>query len=193
MASDDPGVRLQPDASRYTWGHFIEDVAARHGDATVMRFEGRDISASALLRDTRELARALAASGVAKGMRVALHMANRPEFAVASFAIAMLGAVLVPVNTFATQQEREYILRHSDSAMLLFQRRLLKHDFLQELLEMFPGLASPGALRDARAPHLRGAVALGLEQGQGGVLAWQDLLRRSGEITDELLDAMIDE
>jgi len=28
-------IRLQPDATRHTWGHFIEDVAARHGDGVI--------------------------------------------------------------------------------------------------------------------------------------------------------------
>ena len=58
--NQDKGVKLQPDGSRHTWGHFIEDVAARHGDRTVIRFEGRDISASELLAESRALAKALA-------------------------------------------------------------------------------------------------------------------------------------
>ena len=190
----DTGVTLQPDASRYTWGHFIEDVAARHGDRTVIRFEGRDISASELLADSRALAKALAALGVCKGMHVALHMANRPEFAVASFAVAMLGAVLVPVNTFATRDEREYILRHSDSAVLLFQRTLLKFDFLEELLQILPELATGmGPLHCARTPQLRHAIALGLEEARGRVQAWEDLLELGSGFPDEVLDAMLAE
>ncbi len=112
---------------------------ARHGDRCAIRFEGRDISSRDMQADARRLAKALAASGVAKGMRVAVHMANRPEFAVASFRHRHARAPsLVPVNTFATPDEREYILRHSDSALLLFQRTLLKHNFLDELLQLLP-------------------------------------------------------
>ncbi|GAB5450227.1 MAG: AMP-binding protein [Halioglobus sp.] len=192
--TDNTHVRLQPDASRYTWGHFIEDVAERHGERTVIRFAGRDISAAELHSDARRLARALAARGVAKGMRVALHMANRPEFAIASFAIAMLGAVLVPVNTFATRDERLYILRHSDSALLLFQHQLLKLDLVGELLQLFPALGdNEEALHDARAPQLRGAIALGLDQSRGAVQSWNDFLRGGDNFPDEVLDAMIAE
>jgi len=188
----DTGVTLQPDYARYTWGHFIEDVAERHGERTVLRFEGEDFSAARLLADSRRLAKALAAAGVGKGMRVALHMANRPEFAVASFAVAMIGAVLVPVNTFATKDEREYILRHSDSALLLFQRHLLKYDFVDELLEMFPALGD-GPLLDARVPQLRRAVALGLDKSRGGVLAWEEFLAGGDNFPDAVLDAMLAE
>ncbi len=193
--SDDPQLRLQPDSSRFTWAKFLEDVVARHGDRCAIRFEGRDISVYQLQADARRLAKALAASGVAKGMRVAVHMANRPEFAVASFAIAMLGAVLVPLNTFATPQEREYILRHSDSALLLFQRTLLKHDFLEELLQLLPelGATDSGPLYSTRTPQLRQVVALGLQESRGRVQAWDAFLACGSEFPDALLDAMIAE
>jgi fatty-acyl-CoA synthase len=186
---------LQADASRYTWAKFLEDVVARHPTGCAIRFEGRDITRTEIHRDARRLAKALAATGVAKGMRVAVHMANRPEFAVASFAVAMLGAVLVPVNTFSTIDEREYILRHSDSALLLFQRTLLKHDFLQELLSILPQLSSADStpLYNEKIPQLRHAVALGLDTAHGGVQAWQSFLTTGDAISDALLDAMIDE
>ena len=193
--SIDPQLRLQPDSSRYTWAKFLEDVVARHGDRCAIRFEGRDISSRDILLDARRLAKALAASGVVKGMRVAVHMANRPEFAVVSFATAMLGAVLVPVNTFATPDERAYILRHSDSAFLLFQRKLLKHDFLDDLLQMLPELDGNGgdALLSTKTPYLRKVVALGLSQARGKVQAWDDFLERGNGFPDAVLDAMIAE
>ena len=188
-----PRLRLQADATRYTWAHFLEDVTARHGDQNAIRFEGRDISCRQLQDDARRLAKALATVGVAKGMRVAVHMANRPEFAVASFAIAMLGAVLVPVNTFATAAEREYILRHSDSAVLLLQSKLLKHNFLNELLEILPELQSsePGPLLSDKTPQLRHVVALGLERRRGGVQAWEAFIEGGKNFPDSILDAMI--
>ena len=100
--SDELGITLQPDRSRYTWAAFVQDVVARHGDRVAIRFEGRDITRDELHTQARKLAGALARLGVGKGTRVAVHMANRPEFVIASFATAMLGAVLAPVNTFAT-------------------------------------------------------------------------------------------
>jgi fatty-acyl-CoA synthase len=191
----DPQLRLQPDSSRFTWAKFLEDVVARHGDRCAIRFEGRDISRVELQADARRLAKALAANGVSKGMRVAVHMANRPEFALASFAIAMLGAVLVPVNTFATPEEREYILRHSDSALLLFQHTLLKHNFLEELLQLLPELneTDDGPLHSTKTPQLRQVVALGLQEAQGRVQAWDTFLERGSDFPDAVLDAMIAE
>ena len=155
-------LALQQDGSRLTWAFFLEDVVARYGAQTCIRFQGKDISYQQLAADARALAKALANAGVVKGMRVAVHMANRPEFAVASFAIAQLGAVLVPINTFATPGEREYILRHGDASVLLFQSHLLKNDFLKDLLELIPETktAAPGKLLCERAPNLRRIVCL---------------------------------
>lgn len=193
--SDGAEDALPPDSSRLTWAHFLEDVVALHGDRCAIRFQGRDISRRELQHEARRLARALAASGVSKGMRVAVHMANRPEFAIASFAVAMLGAVLVPVNTYATLDEREYILRHSDSAVLLFQQTLLKRDLLAELLALLPELESDeeGPLLNARVPQLRQVVALGPGESRGRVQTWDAFLQRGNHFPDAVLDAMIAE
>ena len=193
--NNDPALRLQPDVSRLSWPTFLEDVVARHGDRCAIRYEGRNISSRDLQLDARRLAKALGASGVSKGMRVAVHMSNRPEFVVASFAIAMLGAVMVPVNTFSTPDEREFILRHSDSAFLLFQSTLLKHNFLDELLGLLPELNAEDSvsLHNTKTPQLRQVVALGLQKTRGRVQAWESFLNRGADFPDELLDAMIAE
>ena len=193
--SSDLQLRLQPDTSRLSWPAFLDDVVSRHGDRCAIRFDGRDISSRELQTDARRLAKALAASGVSKGMRVAVHMANRPEFVVASFAIAMLGAVMVPVNTFATVDEREFILRHSDSAFLLFQSQLLKHNFLKQLAGLLPELndESSEPVHNIKMPQLRQVIALGLQASQGRVQAWASFLQRGDNFPDEMLDAMIAE
>ncbi len=180
-------LRLQPDASRYTWGSFLDDVAARHGDKDAIRFEGVGISYASLRMQARELAKRLVDAGVTKGTRVAVHMANRPEFIVASFATALLGAVLVPVNTFATLPEREYILRHSDAAVLLFARKLLKQDFLADLQTLLP---PAGPIRCKKLPNLRRAICLGLAHADGVVESWAEFLAAPTTCSDSLLDAI---
>jgi acyl-CoA synthetase (AMP-forming)/AMP-acid ligase II len=190
-----PELRLQLDPSRYCAPRFLEDITARGGDRVAIRFEQRDLRYCELASQSRALARALAAAGVVKGARVAVLMANRPEWAVASFAIGLVGGVLVPVNTFATPVERDYILRHSDASLLLAQPTLLKRDFVAELLEGHPELANcePGALRCPALPHLRGVAVLGPGGGRGAIQTWEQLLARGETVSEELLDAMADE
>jgi acyl-CoA synthetase (AMP-forming)/AMP-acid ligase II len=185
-------LRLQPDASRYCAPRFLEDVVARGGERTAIRFEGSDLSYREFERQVRALARGLLAAGVGKGTRVAVLMANRPEWAVASFAVGLVGGVLIPVNTFATPVEREYMLRHSDAAWLLMQPRLLKRDFTRELRERHPEIASaaPGALRLPALPCLRHIAVLGDSAPGGAMQGLGEIVAAGKDVPDALLDAV---
>ncbi len=132
-AGRDLSLALQPDASRLTLPRFLDDVAARHGPRVALRFEGRDLTYAQLRDEARAVARGLLAARVARGEHVAVLFANRPEWAIAAFGAALAGALVVPVSTFATPEERAYILEHSDAAVLLHQRTLLGRDFAAEL------------------------------------------------------------
>ncbi len=182
---------MQPDESRYTLPHLLEDITERHGERCAIRFEQRDLSYAELGREARGLARGLVGAGVVKGARVALLMGNRPEWLGAAFAVSLVGGVLVPVNTFATGEERDYILRHSDASVLLLQRSLLKHAFLEGLLrdhaDLFEG--RQGSLRCTALPQLRSVFCLGLDALCGGVQPWDDLLALGDDVPDELIDA----
>jgi fatty-acyl-CoA synthase len=180
---------------RLTLGRFLADQAAHHGDRPALRFEGRNWSYRDLEREARALARGLVGAGVVKGARVALWMGNRPEWVAAAFAVGMLGAVLVPVNTYASPEERDFVLRHGDAAWLLLQAELLRHRFAEELLSDHPAIAraQPGALRCAGLPQLRGAFALGAQAARGAIEPWPALLQRGAEVSDELLDALVAE
>jgi fatty-acyl-CoA synthase len=186
MKTDDPAL---------TSGRFLREVTARYGDRRAIRFDGRDLSYRDLERQSRELARALVGAGVVKGTRVAVLMANRPEWVVSAFAVGMIGGVLVPVNTFATRSEFDYILRHSDAAVLLMQPSLKKHAFLDDLLAAHPDIVAsePGRLRVNALPQLRRVVCFGIDSSRGGLETWESLLGYGADVTEALLDGLIDE
>ena len=178
-----------------TLGGLLEDVAARHADrdavvfhsdGQVTRWTYRD-----LLEEARRVARALIAHGVVKGTRVAVLMGNRPEFVAAAFGVAMAGGVIVPVSTYIEQPELDYILRHSDAAVLLTQERLLAHEYVAALTNLCPDLldAAPGALRSARFPFLRVVSVIGLRESMGAIVPADTFLADAADISDELLDA----
>src|SRR5215469_2043412 len=64
------------------------------------------------------LAAGLAARGVHKGTRVAILSRNSHAFAALRFALARLGAVLVPINFMLKAEEAAYILRHAGATLL---------------------------------------------------------------------------
>lgn len=142
------------------------------------------------------LARGLIGSGIGKGSRVAVLMGNNPDWVVAAFAVALCGGVLVPVNTFATAEERGFILRHSDAALLLMQRSLLGRDLVRELLASHPQLArsSPGRLRCDELPCLRAVHALGLEGPEyEGVGSWSSLIAAGEDVPEALVQAVAEQ
>ncbi len=179
------------DDPRLTLGHFLRDVAARHGARRALVFEGSALSYAGLEAEVQRLARALLGAGVVKGARVALLLSSRPEWIAAAFAVGRLGGVLVPVNTFATREELDHILRHSDASLLLLQPALLKHRFLDELLLSYPELESgrAGRLRCPALPQLRRIFCLGLPAPRGGVETWEALLAEGRDVPDALVDA----
>jgi fatty-acyl-CoA synthase len=186
---------METNDPRLTFGRFLAEVAARHRERPAILFEGRCIGYGELERESRALARALIGAGVVKGARVAVLMANRPDWIVAAFAVGMLGGVLVPVNTFASRDELDYILRHSDASLLLMQPSLLRHAFLDDLVVAHPEIAkgAAGRIRCPALPQLRRVACLGIDTPRGAVQAWGDLLAMANDVPDALLDAAVDE
>ncbi len=184
-------MSIEADSPRLTLGRFLEDVAARWGERTAIRFEQRGrVEAwtyAELRQRARALARALVGAGVGKGARVAVYMANRPEWVASAFAVGLVGGVLVPVNTYAATDERDYILRHSDASLLLLQPGLLKHRFLESLLGDHPVLdGENGRLRCPALPQLRRWACLGDP-------SWASLEALAADVPDDLVDALCEE
>jgi fatty-acyl-CoA synthase len=71
-------------------------------------------------RISTEIASGLRLLGVKKGDRVAVTLPVWSEFVHIFFAIAKLGAILVPFNTRYREDEAEYILKHSGAKIVFF-------------------------------------------------------------------------
>ena len=185
---------LDTDRENLTFGGFVADLARRYGDGEALIFGDRRITFRQLEQEVRQFARALLAAGVTKGSTVAIMLANRPEFVIAAYGAGSIGAVIAPVSTFASSDERDYILRHSDAALLVTQASLFNHRFVDELLEAHPelGQGNPGQLRSTTFPFLRRIVSLDPADAES-VERWEDLVARADEVSDELLDVAIAE
>lgn len=77
------------------------------------------------------LAAGLHSLGVGSGDRIALILPCRPEFAIAFFAAAKLGAQVVPLNPRLTGPELKYMLRHSEAAAAVTIESWHGVDYLQ--------------------------------------------------------------
>src|SRR5438094_5151035 len=143
-----PPPETEPGIGALTLGGLLAETAGRHRERQAIAFEGRAWTYGDLEAEARRVARALLAAGARKGTRVAVLMGNRPEWVAAAFGVALSGGVLVPVNTWFEPPELDYVIRHSDAAVLLVQSQLVGRRYLDQLGELCPELeaAEPGGL-----------------------------------------------
>ncbi|WP_288936071.1 class I adenylate-forming enzyme family protein [uncultured Sphingomonas sp.] len=90
-----------------------------HGDRVFLVLEDDRVTFEAFYRATARLAEHLVGAGVGKGDRVAVAMRNLPEWPVAFFAAAAIGAIVVPLNAWWTGAELEYGLADSATKLLI--------------------------------------------------------------------------
>lgn len=160
-----------------TLGQALKRCCSRWSDKELLVFPERRFSAPALAIEVERFARGLLHLGVGRGEHVAVWLPNLPEYVVAEFALARLGAAMVPVNLRYKTSELEYLLRQSDSSTLLLHPRLLDVDALDMLRKVCPEIdrGPAGELRCRALPRLRCVIALG--EPASGLLSYRDVLR----------------
>ena len=94
-------------------------MAERFGDREALVFREARYTFSEVAREVDRAGKALMALGVEAGDHVSLWLNNRAEWLFFMFGLARIGAVQVPVNTRFRTNDLEYVLRQSDSAMLI--------------------------------------------------------------------------
>ncbi len=141
------------------------------GDRTFLVYEDERVSFDAFHRAVAAFAAELRAQGVAKGDRVAVVLRNLPEWPVAFYAAAALGAIAVPLNGWWTAPELEYGLVDSGAKVAVMDAE--RHARLAEHLSAPPDLQRVYVAR-AEEPIAHPKVRH-LEQVLGETAAWADL------------------
>ncbi|WP_406456530.1 AMP-binding protein [Streptomyces sp. NBC_00876] len=118
-----------------------------------------------------ELARALMASGVAKGDRVGIWAVNCPEWVLVQYATARIGAVMVNINPAYRAYELEYVLKQAGISLLVASLAHRTSDYRALVDEV-----------RANCPALRAVHYIGDR-------SWGELLAVSGSVTTDQLAA----
>lgn len=103
---------------RHTITDLLRRTAHRMPDKTALICGDTTWTYKAFYALVRRLAAGLAANGVGEADKVAVLSRNSHSFAALRFAVAELGAVLVPINFMLSADEAGYILKHSEAKML---------------------------------------------------------------------------
>ncbi len=168
-----PGERFEMEAveiggiTTRTWKHQPANLSTlarlareTYAERLFTVYEDERVTYEAWFRATAALAAELERLGVRRGDRVALAMRNLPEWPVAFFAAASLGAILVPLNAWWTGPELCYGLSNSGTRLLICDAerwsRLQPH--LQDLPELQHILVSRAASLSPPARRLEDVI-----------------------------------
>jgi len=142
---------------RFEYGTHVDP----EGEAIV--FEDERITYAQMTERAYKLANALKSLGLKKGDRVAVLLRNCSEWFDIFFALAGLGAVMVPVNFLLKSKEAEFIVNDSGSVILLVG---------EELLSLVD-------LEKREMPDLREIISIGKATPPSSVLSYSKLMDES--------------
>ena len=142
-----------------TIGDLLLTAADEHPEADALVFPGMRIAYGKLAERAMARARVLKALGVRPRDHVGLLLHTCPEFVEYFFAIALCGAVAVPINARYRAHELSYVIENGDLVTIVTTGRVADHvDFVGRLTEALPELAGqrdPLSLTIDAAPRLR--------------------------------------
>jgi acyl-CoA synthetase (AMP-forming)/AMP-acid ligase II len=115
---------------------FLSISAAICPDRDCVVFEGKRYTFSQVNERSNRLANALLGLGIKKGERVAILQVNCNQYLEAYYAVAKVGAILVPLNFRAKQDELSYMLTNAEAVALFAGDR-----YVDMVNEMRPNLA----------------------------------------------------
>jgi len=125
-----------------TLSQVLHDTSVRHPSRNaILDPSGTTFSYRELNERVDELARGLLELGVGKDDKVGLWMPNIPQWVMAYFAIARIGAVVVPMNTRYKLHEVEYILNDSEATTLFAVDEFVGIDYLSMIHSVRPSLS----------------------------------------------------
>ena len=148
-----------------TIGDLLLSAADRFPDTVALVFPEAQYSYRELAQKALRRARSLQAIGVKPHDHVGILMHTCPSFVEVFFAIALCGAVIVPINARYRSSELLYVIENGDIATLVTTDTVAEQiSFVERLRGALPDLDSRQTLRRleiSAAPKLRNMVLLG--------------------------------
>ncbi len=109
----------------YSYDAMLTHTAQRFPENSAVIFKDVDLTYRELESLVNIFANSLLDLGIRKGQTVCLFMTNRPEFLIAWFALARIGAIVSPMNPAYREHEVAYQLSNSDAVAIVVQQKLL--------------------------------------------------------------------
>jgi fatty-acyl-CoA synthase len=137
---------------------WLDECAERYQSRPMVLTDDRKLSYTDVATESRRLADGLVSIGVRPGDRVAMIMANYPEFVAIKFAIARAGAIAVPLNYLYRSDELQFVLADSGCRVVISMTGFADLDY-QAMLDGIPD-APTVVLLDVDGQAHRGALTV---------------------------------
>jgi fatty-acyl-CoA synthase len=171
----------------------LDVTAEKYPSETALISEDESISYKELNAMCERFARGLLSIDVKKGDKVAIWAPNIPEWIIALFGIAKIGAVTVTLNTSYQAHEIDYVLWHGDVTTLILVGGVKNNNFLQVLEASCPNYSATGQGTFAcdKFPLLKNLIFIG-EDAPEGMLPWGELLEKGDTVSNETFQSAVD-
>ncbi len=173
------------------FGDLPAEAARRYGDREGLIFQDRRHTFAEISERVDLAARAAMAAGVQKGDHVALWLNNSDDWVFLMFGLLKAGAVLVPVNTRFRTADLKYVLRQSDSAMLISHNTCGPIGYLDMVREVVALPEIGDTIADTNFPALRKVVILD-DSEHAGTLSWHGATQAAAAIDADALTRQAD-
>ena len=165
----------------------LDEAAEAFASRPLVITEDRSWTYAEIVSWSKRLAAGLQQRGVGPGEKVAIILANYPEFVALKYAVSRIAAVAVPINILNRRDDLRYLLEQSDSALLVTMDSFRGNDYLRALDEIAPGWeANAGG---TALPRLRDVLVFptGETEPRAGVQMFETL-DDGGEADETIVD-----
>ncbi len=173
----------------HTVGQQLERVAAAFPDKEAIKYTDRPYRRTwrEFNEECDRVAKGFLAHGVKKGDKIAIWATNIPQWLLTLFAACKIGAVLVTVNTAYKVFELEYLLKQSDTKILVMMDEYKGTSYVDIVRQLCRGLGKKWEHLNPMLPFLDEIVYAGAGDCPDGMTPWDQLEKDSQAIPDEAL------
>jgi fatty-acyl-CoA synthase len=153
--------RFGPVWAPSTFDRFLQEQAERTPSEPLILTDERTWTYSDVLHESRRVAAGLLKLGIQPGDRVAIVMANHPEFVPALFGAWQIGASVIPVNFLLQAEELAYVLDQSACSAVITMGSFRTSNYQSMFDSVAPGWSTTVGALQKRFANLRALIVHG--------------------------------
>ncbi len=176
-----------------TLGEQIEYMAEKFPEVTAVKYAAKfdyERTYKEFNAECDKIAKAFLALGVKSGDHVAMWATNYPQWILTLFGAAKIGAVLVTVNTNYKIYEAEYLLKQSDSKVLVMSDGVRGNSYIDTIKKLVPcveSMSENDEIQCPTLPYLKHIITIDEGKKCSGMIPWTSFEKNYDKISDEQL------